>query len=800
MIYIFLFFYFVTNMIYGLDMKLNYGKENNDSFAVLNLRNNYPFNCESNFKVNGDVEKIVCRIDGIPQSGFNPTKSSMIAFSYQMENDPKDTTKKYMVLQIFPINGAKLQLFSVFSDLKTEKPIPVTRKSLSKSYQIVAYYKKIPFLKPEDNLEQRDSINFPVSIPKTSTPMISELDINRKPLSYIAGKDLDSFLEIRSLMHGHKYADALDKISKALKAYPDSLFVKDIIYYAIIALNNFKDQESQNYLLEAGTQWIKAYASDDKIPEVMYIVAKTFIMQNKMKDGHYYLNRIIEEYPQTRYSPLAKMQFANTLKSQNDLKRVPLIYREAYKEAQDIDVASQVAISWARFSLKNDDFTYANDLFTKVYSVFPAYFLIDKDVSMEILDELEEKEQYKMAADIAAYLSGYVDVSGDMHATLLNKASDFYTKIGDFDAAHKLNLEFLHYHPSNKLADKIRERDNLSLFEVSGDYKTKMTRYDTIIANYPNTETAKKAFQLKAQLYLDNQEYDEIIKMQSFLPSNSPIVQTAIDREVANYLVEKKCDGVAGILSRASKVNLTVSESLEAFECLYAQASYQKANELFSHLSKHIKDGSNQLRWLYLQSNTLFALGENKAAIRAGRDVMDLAFATGNTQYYDIAFKMFNALYNDEGTRHEALRLGAEMEKWFPNDKRMLGVHFTLLNEAQHKKDYLALKSEASIILSLQDAVKDYSYSPYVNFIYINLLVDENKYQEALRELDTVKKFDLSLDDKQQRFYKIANINYTLKNMEVSREALNQCVALGNATSWGTLCNNALTLHDNGFD
>ena len=99
MIYIFLFFYFVTNMIYGLDMKLNYGKENNDSFAVLNLRNNYPFNCESNFKVNGDVEKIVCRIDGIPQSGFNPTKSSMIAFSYQMENDPKDTTKKYMVLR-----------------------------------------------------------------------------------------------------------------------------------------------------------------------------------------------------------------------------------------------------------------------------------------------------------------------------------------------------------------------------------------------------------------------------------------------------------------------------------------------------------------------------------------------------------------------------------------------------------------------------------------------------------------------------------------------------------------------------
>lgn len=791
---------FSTNSLYSLDIKLNYGKENKESFAVLNVRNNYPFACESHLKINGDVEKIICKINGIPQSGFNATKSSMLSFSYHMENNPDDPSKKIMVVEVLPLNGSKLQLFSVFSDLKTEKPIPVTRKVMSKSYQIVAYRNKIPFLHPEDNLANRDSINFPVSIPDTATPMINELDINRKPLDYIVGKDLETFLDIRSLMHERKYMDALEKIAKALKTYPDSLFTKDMIYYAIIALSKTKNKDSQNYLIESATKWVKMYASDDKVPEVMYLLGKTLMQQNKAKDALYYLNRIIEEYPQTKYSSLAKMQVANTLKSQSDVKRAPLIYREAYKEAQDIDTASQVAIAWARFNLRGNNFEHANELFEKVFKVFPAYFLEDKDESLNIIDELEDKEQYQMAANIAQYLSGYVNVTDDVHAKLLDKASEFYAKAGDFDAAHKMNLDFLYYHPGSKLVDKIKERDNALLFEVSGDYKTKMQRYDNIIANYPNTESAKKALLLKAQLYLDNKQYDEIIKMQSLLPKDSTIVQTAINNEVLKYLEEKNCDGVAGVLSRASKVTLTVSQSLDAFECLYNQTAYQKANELFSGLNKYIKDGENQLRWLYLSANTLFALGENRSALKASKDVMDLAFATGNTQYYDIMFKMFNAYYNDENTRYEAIKLGAKMKQLFPDDKRMLEVHFTLLNEAQHKKDALATKSEAANLLALQDKVKDYNYSPYVNFVYANSLLDEGNYNEALIQLNAIAKFPLSLDDKQQRLYKIANINYTLKNMDASKQNLEECVKLGNTTSWGTLCNNALTLHNNGYE
>lgn len=785
--------------LFGLEMKLNYGKEDKDTFAVLNLRNDNQFSCESKVKINGEVERIVCRIVGIPQSGFNPTKSPMLSFSYTMEDKKNDDSRRAMLIDITPARGVKLQLFSVFSDLKTENPIPVTRSSSSKSYQIVAYYNKLPFLKPDENLEKRDSINFPVAIPKTATPTISELDINRKPLDYIAGKDLDAFLEIRGLMNNRKYLEALDKISKALKLYPNSLFTKDMVYYTIIALSHSKSQESQAYLVEAATPWIKAYASDDKIPEVMYILAKTLLAQNKMKEAYYYLNRTIDEYPRTRYSALSKMQIANTLKSQSDIKRAPLIYREAYQEAKDIEAAGEVAVSWAKFSLRNNDAGYANELLNKVYSVFPAFFLIDKDATMELISDLEDAGQYAMAATIAQYLSGYVPINSDLHEKLLDKASEFYTKNGNFDAAHKLNLDFLYYHPSSKLASKIKERDDSLLFQVSGDYATKIERYNYIIANYPNTESAKKALDLKAKLYLDNKKYDEILQMQNLLPKDSEIVQTAIDNQVALFIKDKNCGVVAGVLSRANKVNLSVEDSLTAFECLYKQGSFQKANELFSELYKRIQDGGEQLHWLYIQSNTLFALGRNKEAIKAGRDVMDLAFAMGQPKYYDISFKMFHALYNDDTTRSEAINLSLQMDKWFPDDRRMLSVHFTLLNDAEQKKDMLASSTQARIIMSLQDKIKEYDYSPYVNFIIVNDLVNQNNYTEALKQLDRIKDFKLTTDDRQQRLYKIATIHYTLKNMDDSKKALDECVALGTTSAWGTLCNNALSLHDNSF-
>ena len=789
----------------GLEIKLNYGKENKSTFAVLNLRNEHPFACEQQINIDGDIEHILCKIEGLPQSGFNPTQSSMLSFSYEMQElvDPKrpnDPPKRYMVINVKPSNGTKLQLFSVFEDLKSELPMPVTRNELSKSYQIVAYKGRLPFINLNNLEAKRDSINFPVTIPNSSTPSISELDVNRKPLSYSAGKDLEAFLEIKELMKAREYNKALDKISKTLTAFPDSIFSKDITYYAIVALSNSKNKQTLPVVVEKGNQWIKAYASDDKAPEIMYILANTYVLQNRLQEAYYYFNRLISEHESSRYAPLSKMSLANTLKSAADVKRAPLMYREAYQEAKDLESASEVAVSWARFNLKNANFDTAEELFGKVYKVFPTHFLLDKENTLQIINELEDKDQYPMALNISRYLSGYVPVDSEDHAKLLDKASDFALRAGDFDEAHRLNQEFLHYHPNHAMAPVIEKRDDSLLFEISGSYDEKLARYDYILNNYPNTENASKALLLKANLYLENGEYDNVLSLGYSLPKDSEIVQQAIDKQVAIYLEQNNCDGISTVLGRAEKVSLTVKDSLEAFECLYKQNDHKKADDLFSGLHKHIKDGESQLKWLYLQANNLFALGRDKPGIQAGKDVLDLAFSMGQKQYYDIAFKMFYAYYNDEATRADALRLSKQIDDWLPDDKRLLPLHFALLNDAQAKKDPLATRHEASGLMDLQTRLNTYTYSPYVNFIYINGLIDENKYDEALKQLETLERFVTSTDDKQQRFYKLATVLYSLRDANRSQDALDQCMALGDSTAWGLLCKNAMDLHNTNLE
>ena len=87
-----------------------------------------------------------------------------------------------------------------------------------------------------------------------------------------------------------------------------------------------------------------------------------------------------------------------------------------------------------------------------------------------------------------------------------------------------------------------------------------------------------------------------------------------------------------------------------------------------------------------------------------------------------------------------------------------------------------------------------------MNFIYINGLIDENKYDEALKQLETLERFVTSTDDKQQRFYKLATVLYSLRDANRSQDALDQCMALGDSTAWGLLCKNAMDLHNTNLE
>lgn len=780
----------VFNFVHSLEIKLNYGKEDSDFFAVVNVNNNHPFECKYAVDDVFSNEYVKCDIEGIPQSGFNPIEGTFASLYYNMKDELVDGKKvRYVSLFIKPKNNYRLKLFSSFFDLKTELPVPVNRDKLSRSYQIVVFKDKLPFLDDKlDKSTSQDSINFPITIVDSAAPQLPELDINRKPLSYTAGKDLEIFLDIKDQIKQKKYKNALIRISDGLQKYPNSLFQKDMIYYAMIALSKDRDKNSQDLLIDYANKWIRVYSSDGKISEVMYLLANAYRMQNKIKEAYHYYNRNIDEYPQSRYAPLSQMQIANTLTSQADIRRAPLIYRDAYKNAKDLESASEIALFWAIFDLRNQNTSNALELIKKIKKANPTFFISHIDQGKLLLKVLQEADLKEMAGDLARYLSQGLPIKSSEHRDMLYLASTLLYNAQSFNLAHQTNLEFLNIYPGTDFAKKVKQRDDGMLFDVKGNDDDQLDRYDRIIANYPSSQNAKEAALLKAKLLLKLKRYQEVLDMEA--PKD--LHDIALSEEAKILIQSGSCVKLNAILKNEESIDIDVENGLLAFKCLVDSNSHDSADKLFSNLIAKIDKAKLQLEWLYLQSKNLFALKKDSDGVRAGEDALNLAFSMGQEKYYDISFDIFNSLIHRDESK--ALLLSKKMKKWFKDDKRMLVTYHELLKLAQKNKDYLSIKNEAINILSLQNNLKNYSYSPYINFIYIDILMDEKDFNKALKELEVIEKMDINNDDKQQLLYKKANIFYAT-NLD-NKEILQECVKINADNAWGNLCKNAISIQE----
>ncbi|PAF45942.1 tetratricopeptide repeat protein [Helicobacter sp. 11S02629-2] len=776
------------NLASALEITLNYGKEKGVDFAVLNLKNNHDFTCKPNINLQNKIQSISCYIEGIPQSGFNPAKGPFFDLSYNMV---KMDSKNYMKVEVMPAKDMHVKLFSTFLDLKTPLGVPSGERSKSKSFQIVAYNgANIPFLDPSFEVKNKDTINFPVTILGTEAPTLGELDVNRRPLKYEVGQDFEAFSNIKDLMDKKEYLNALNAISSALKRYKDSLFLKDMIYYAIVALSKQPGSDPASIIARA-KDWISVYSRDDKAPEVIYYLALAYIKQSSLKNAKYYLIRIISEYPNSRYSPLARMSLANMLTTKADLKQAPLLYRRAYEEAKDLESASEIAVSWAVFSLNNDDLTNTKNLLEKVSKANPTYFLENISKSYNLAKELADKGVYDLAAKIMFYLSQNAEVPSKTHAEMLNDAGIYFAEAKDYDNAHKANLLFIHHYPDSALVKRVKSRDDGILFGVNGSNDKKLARYEYLIKTYPNTPTAKKALELKAKVLYDEKRYKDVIALSPSLDKNLALIDGAYKNA---FMSDKDCKDIASLAKNApNNLELDLDTSIKVFSCMQKKHLYQKANLMFKDKHKDINDSAKLANWLYLQAKNLYALGDDKDAIKASYDVLDLAFANAKPEYYDIGFPLFSALFTS-GRKDEAIKVAKTLDARFGDDPRLLTVHFDLLNLAETQRNRSAIKLEASKILELQAKNGRSDFSPYADFLLADTESDDKEYDKALKVLNAILNTDLKPQDKQQALYKSANIYYVKGDKQESVKRLETCKAIDAGSSFGILCSNALGL------
>lgn len=756
----------------ALNIDVSYGKNENQLFSIITLKNKNSFKCE---KINFNIDKnyVQCEIEAIPENGFLPFETNFFKISYQME-------QKKFILSIHP--KKKLQLFYIPDNIQNTNLFLGITKPLSKTWQIVGFENEIPFL----NQKSYSGINFPISLDTTKFDYVDEIDIDKKPLVANMGADYTEYLKVKDLMNQRYYKVALKTIDSTFRKFPQTFFSKDLLFYqikALYALNLFDS------VLENAPAWIKAYPSDKNVPEILYIIGNTYTKINFPSEASNFYKRIIDEYPENRFTPLAKMEIAKNLAQESSFGLARIYFSQAYQEAKDLDSVTDIALNWAFFEIETNHPQNARELIGKILQSNPKYFVLHPEKTRSTIAFLTEKKIYDSAAGIARYYFYNTKYDDDLHKKFGFVLGELYEKAKDYDNAHISNLDFIKEYEKLPSAKEVQKRDDAMLFYVSGDDATKLEHYNYLIKKYPNTPQATKAAKLKTQILIKQENFEEALKMKPLLPKDDPIYHQALLGLINKKIKNDKCEEINSYLIQMTDLS-GINNKLKAFDCLYSGSLYPQAHEI-AKIMLQDKNSPDYVDWLYRDANTLYALGKYQESIMAIQDILTITKNLTQSKYDDILFTLFSNLAR-LNSKESAKDIYGKLYEKFKDDKRMMQVYYTLLNweDSLNNSSIIYAKN----LLELQKKYGSKDYTPFADFKLIEALTKNNNYQESYEIVKQLVQEKLSPIDLQKAFYLKANIELGLKDNKQALQSLQSCIDISEDSSWKTLCNQNKTL------
>ncbi|BCZ17000.1 Paralysed flagella protein PlfA [Helicobacter sp. NHP19-003] len=776
---LFVLFFASLPFLNGLDLSVTKGREKEVDFSTLTLTDEKPFACV--YKTY-PAEEIICTIDSTPKVGFMPFKTDFFEVSYEIKN---------FIFHLHIKPKFQEALFALPYDYKQSIPIQKLKLKNSKVWQVVGFHHKIPFLTPKDyNAPSNEGLNFPILIEGAQTPIIQELDVDNKPLTYTKGQDLEEYLGLKQLIKNGYYLEALEAIARIFRLYPRTIFKKDLYFYEIIALSKLKKR--QELTIQVASQWLKFYPSDPQVPYVLYMLGNTYSQINYTAQATEKYNRIMDEYPNNRYASLAQMHLAEQAANGGDRSGASTLFQKAYSTAKDIESASQIAFNWGLFDL-NGGGKNATLILNKIIYGNPEYFMQHPVKSYELLVALKTHSFFDPAIKIATLLSHQ-----DNDKTIQEKAAFelglLYAKNNQPNEAHFANLEYLDNYTNMIHITLVKSRDEQVLFAMHGDYREKLNRYNQVLKDYPKTSKEyQKALEYKAELLLDRHYYAQVLELN--LPHNSPAMREALLQQGHLALKEADCKSFNTYLVRMEKIDphaFDDEEQVEAFDCLYDSALYNKAG-IFS--TSALKDKPmNKLPWLYRQGRNLYALNDFANSLLAAKDALALASLSKESTYYDIAFTVFLD-YMKTNNPQEAFKVYNQLQKEFKEDERMIEVYALLLQSEQRgKNNPTTLELYAKNLIALQKHYENNSYTPYAQNELISALSREGKIEEALKQSDALLALQIAPKERQRALYNKATLLRQKGDKGGAKKTFQTCVAIKDSSPWKDLCQQALEL------
>jgi len=763
--------------LHAIDIVINSGKEQGNTYNVLNIKDDNEFSCKE-FISEGAVVLVQCYFDKAPPYKLTKSGNSFFDIDFELK-------ESVFTMNVLP--KSSVSLFSLPYTVESNMTLSVTSDMKSTKWQIVAYKDKIPFL----NTKKYNGLDFPIDVENYKYPSVGALDFRGEPFEMGESPDIDSYLELKRALERGDYQSVLTDGKTILQNFPNSLFASDIGYFEIKAMYELGDKIDREELVDFAKEWVRINPTDSAVPEVLMIIADTYAKMGFYKESQYYFDRIFYEYGDTKYNDLARIKLADSFLARENRDKAYNLYNQALYDTKDVEIASLAAFKLAQMLLPIDSVQASLNV-EKISTANPKFFASKLDESIALAEEFANKEEYKVAAILAKDLTEYMKNPSPLYETMKYKYALWLDLAGKNQEAYEAYKSYLDEFPVGAFVDEVKKAlDMLYIKDATNDEKTVAQLDEIINSRKVGSDIYNDALLKKAKILLSEGKNSEVLSMQNLLSpiqeSNTTIYEAASNlakesakkgncKELFTYIIDYTL-----ILPQEYDKNVT--------ECGLTLGFSELVKPI---VERHLNDESLDIRlfWLDAYAKILFKEERYKLFTNAAKDLILLAKDKGEEgKYADIYYSLFSASIrqNDKNLLLDSLQ---NIERFYPDSYKSLeayyeGARFFLSNKDENMAITYLLKSKA-----LQERLGSYPFSPMLESELMEIF---NKRGEFRRGIDVARGIK-NLNGEPKFYYLLGSAYQGLGDINSARAGFERCVNSTLESPYKKLCKDMLEI------
>ena len=769
--------------LFALEVSLQGAKEDFKKFSTLHIKDPKPFLCEESYNDFKQVEKIVCAFS---QQPHNPFKTIQNDF-FTLEGKVKGNT---FFLVITPFH--KMKLLSQIFNLHKEKTTFDADVKLAKHWMVIGYEETIPFLSTQQVPEV--AINFPYYNDNDMLPYVGGLDMQGKPVKVSKVQDVKDYITIKKHYEEKRYEQCLELVEEMLYEYPNSLFASEFLFYRI--KSNFA-LDRYDSVIEDSKEFLREYSADENIAEVLSMIAKSYAKSGMNTDADYFFDRLFSEHADSEYTHLGYIYKGEIYEASGASSKALDFYLKALNQTKDLDIAALAAYKLAFYKAYYANVKEAAEYIEKILGAKSEFFYEHLEKSLELMYLFEEEKDYLSAAGIAEALLQEMSQTTDIYEELLSLVGIWLSKTEKKEEALEALNRYLQTYNYGYFEDQVQVAKDSLFFETNeSNVSARLNEYETLIEKYDGDSIGARAIYEKAKLLLQNGMYSEVLAIKEVLKTLDSAHYTDIPELIRQSAIgamqraleKKECQEV---LTLSNEHNITLDEKWDdgLYRCFMKGADYTQAKAI---AQRNIRSQSltERMQWLYRHIQVDFATGSYKEVLEASSDLIALIEDEKDSQYKDVYRIVFDTYHRQEDGEKMVVAM-RELQKKLGEEWEDIPRYVAVMNVGAQIKDDTLILEYGEIVNRMQNEVGTYLQSPFVEFALYQAYVNQERYYEALKSIQSLDQRNLAANERSRQKYLLGSVYDKLWRNSDAQAAYQESIDADPSSAWAKLAKSA---------